>query len=1078
MVSAWYHPDSTFVYTFDPADSSNYLKSATVREFDETSTRLSSLIEINSNNTKRKTNFTYGVPGKPSQLTSVEVVDGNNNVQKKRWANWSGFLGSGRFELKEILEWDDAKGSTVSQSNAIKVQEITNYDSYGNPLQVKDANGNVTRYYYGSNSSPFSQNGLEIFSKIQGVYLTGIQKIQGSSNCNNCGTRPTSGSDLFTEARYNYLGQLIEIRDENYCMSIFSYDEFGRLKEVRNNADQLMQDYKYEYKGAAISSSNPNYIRTKSYDGSQTLTTIGFFDGLGRPIQTQQSAGGNNAIVQHTFYDKVGREEVLTKPIKHSTSMNFISPSNLMGGSWEPGDPITTSTAAQREYYDDQVNLSDSEYSYSQTAYEASPLGRAIKQAAPGNVYKMSGSRTVDFEYWLNTLSNENFSGLNKLGYANNTLLKQTVTDENGTKSWQFTDGWGRTVMEVVDLSGNNLVSSSAAWDIFTGYEYDLLGNLVKVHEPKGWGSSNYKREYWYDRLGRMISENSPDLAESTEYKYDKAGNLRFVRNAEHKKTESCSNLSFQSVYNEGNLGPISCNKTAIIEYDINMDVQGEVILQIDLQKDDSPWTTIKRNTYDGWDLYFGVSTKTVFWGGEYQLNLEEIYNYNGQWQGSIIGFVKPFRFEYYKYDELGRVTESGEYYGSSSNFTTSNAESATFPTSSKQAFVLNYYDEPNGYSSSARNLKGRLARTRYLDPNTWTWGDTWYSYDEEGRVEWVRQNLPGLATKLIEYSYNRMGQATKVAYQPNSSSDRLFTWYDYDAAGRLYQVRSSRSDNKSNAKLEASYTYTADGQLNRKSLGGTLTDGAQLVDYNYHIRGWLERINNPDNLNSPSGFPDSRFAMELRYESQSENSTNWQAQYNGNISQIHWNVNPPNPISNDSPLYNYKYDRANRLKSADYHNPNAGSDNYDVSNIEYDMSGNFTSLRRYRNSSTSDQYSYRYYSNTNRLMNVAGSSSAQHYKYDRIGNMVANPNRDITSIAYDGRNLPNRLIQKVDSNTANLHEYGYDSEGNRVRKRFNRSFSNTTSYVRGADGQVIAVYQGSSLQFWNLPGGIGRVTK
>ncbi len=186
----------------------------------------------------------------------------------------------------------------------------------------------------------------------------------------------------------------------------------------------------------------------------------------------------------------------------------------------------------------------------------------------------------------------------------------------------------------------------------------------------------------------------------------------------------------------------------------------------------------------------------------------------------------------------------------------------------------------------------------------------------------------------------------------------------------------------------------------------------------------------------------------------------------------------PPNTVANNSPVYNYQYDEANQLTMADYHHPNAGTYDYDVRSIGYDKSGNFTALRRYQNSSSSDYYSYRYYSNTNRLMNVAGSSTAQHYTYDRLGNMVANQDRDITSIAYNGSNLPTRLVQKVNSSTANLHEYSYDSEGNRVGKRFNRSYSNTTNYVRGANGQVIAVYQGSTLQFWNLPGGIGRVTK
>lgn len=883
-------------------------------------------------------------------------------------------------------------------------------------------------------------------------------------------------------ASYDELfSQPVSIYDEAIGAQYFSYDDFGRLEEVRNHAGQLVEDYQYEigFSGSNYSHSNSNYIRTRSYTGDQTMTSYEFFDGLGRLIQTQQSSGGSDAIVQHTFYDEMGREEVVTNPIETSTNLNYLSVSNLMGSGWEPGDAISTTGAAQFSYFDTQVGSSDAQYSYSQTAYEASPLDRVIKQAAPGDTYKLSDSRTVDFEYGLNTPSNENFSGDNGLGYAEDTLLRQTVTDENGINTWEFTDGWGQTIAKVNDLDGDNTVSSS---DIITGFEYDLLGNLKKVHEPKGWGSSNYKREYDYDELGRLTNENTPDLEASTEYKYDKAGNLRFVRNAEHKKSPTCSSFAYQTS-GQGTLGTFDCNKSGIIEYDLNIQVQGEVVLQFDLQKDDNPWTTIYRGTYDAWDLYYGVSEKTLIADGSYQIDLEETYNYYGQWGGSVSGDFKPFTFQYNKYDELGRIIETGEYYGSSSSFSDLNAESASFPTSSKQAFVKYYYDD-NGYSG-AQNLKGRLARAEYLDLNTWQWGDTWYSYDEDGRVEWIRQDLPGfnLSTKLIEYSYNRQGQITEVKYQPNSTSDRLNVWYDYNAAGQLYQVWTSRANRKSGAKLEATYTYNADGQVSNQSLGGDLSEGAQLIENEYHVRGWLSQINDPDDLSASIGnFPDSRFALDLNYETCSDNCSeddNWEDQYNGNISQARWTVSPPNAIANDSPIYNYSYDEANQLTMADYHNPNAGTYNYDVRSISYDKSGNFEELTRYRNSSTDDDFDYRYYSGTNRLMNVEGSSTAQDYTYDRIGNMVSNQDRDITSIAYNGSNLPTRLLQKVNnSSSANLHEYSYDSEGNRVRKRFNRTFSNATSYIRGADGQVIAVYQGSTLQFWNLPGGIGRVTK
>ena len=569
---------------------------------------------------------------------------------------------------------------------------------------------------------------------------------------------------------------------------------------------------------------------------------------------------------------------------------------------------------------------------------------------------------------------------------------------------------------------------------------------------------------------------------------YDKAGNLRFVRNAEHKKDGDQISTGRQ-VNKNNTIDEFYFPKNGIVTYSANLiGGSGDILVELLLEKDEAsyPERSIKRTIHQ----HPYAPQETVNTGvppGDYRYKATELFNPNNSyWYFSIGETYKPFQFTYYKYDELGRVIETGEYYGSPSAFTPANAENPDWPTSSKQAFVLNYYDAPNG-DGDANNLKGRLARSRYLDPNTWLWGDTWYSYDYEGRVTWVKQKIPGLATKQINYSYNRQSQITKIEYQTEQSNDYLVMWYKYDSAGRLWRVYTNRTDNKSTAKLEAEYTYTAEGQLDKKALGGSLDAGAQLVDYYYHIRGWLEGINNPDNLNSTSGFPDNRFAMNIGYDDYSINNTNWDAQYNGNISQIRWKVTPEIGLTDDNPLYNFQYDPASRLTLADFHNSNPQyefSNQYDVRNISYDKSGNFVTLQRYRNHDEganvpSDFYEYSYYTNTNRLKNLNGSAYPD-YQYDAIGNMNYNQNRSITSIAYDWRNLPFRLIQKHNSSTAYLHEYGYDAEGQRVRKRYftGATPSSTHYYVRGADGAVIAVYSGGTLLYWNLPGGLGRVHK
>ena len=169
------------------------------------------------------------------------------------------------------------------------------------------------------------------------------------------------------------------------------------------------------------------------------------------------------------------------------------------------------------------------------------------------------------------------------------------------------------------------------------------------------------------------------------------------------------------------------------------------------------------------------------------------------------------------------------------------------------------------------------------------------------------------------------------------------------------------------------------------------------------------------------------------------------------------------------------------------YHNDYAEHmDNaLDERNISYDKNGNILTLHRYGAGGGPvedyDFYDYRYYPGTNRLKNVAGSPTAEHYRYDGLGNMIYNQNRQITSAGYDGRNLVYRLIQRQNANNAFLHHYGYDAGGLRVSRRFFQSGMTPAfihRYVRGADGQIIAVYNGTSLMYWNIPGGLGHIVK
>ena len=428
--------------------------------------------------------------------------------------------------------------------------------------------------------------------------------------------------------------------------------------------------------------------------------------------------------------------------------------------------------------------------------------------------------------------------------------------------------------------------------------------------------------------------------------------------------------------------------------------------------------------------------------------------------------------FIYYKYDYLERVTEVGQYNGSSSDFTnTSDIDNDSWPTSSNQPYIKYYYGPNNGYSGTysgslnPENLIGRLAHVRFLDPNTSQWSDTWYSYDNQGNVEWVVQSLNGLSSeKVIEYSYSPQGQLIKLSYQPFTSLEAHFFWYTYDPHGNLTTVYSNDVDDPTTWTRDAAYTYFPDGQVRELDLG----TAAQKVDYAYDVQGWLKKINNPGNLTGNSGYADDRFAQELYYTSGST------PQYNGNISKIAWKLAPSLISSSDTPVYNFSYDIDDRLTSSGYYNSGSGSGETDT--YSYDPNGNRTGLLREFSGGINENYGYVYSSGTNRLsqVNYSQLATTSYLNYDDNGNTVRSDLRGISSGVYDWRNLPEYFSL---SNGKTL-SFAYDSEGNRVKKSL--SGGATTYYINGTNGQTMAAYDGSGNLLWIniLAGGkvIGKI--
>ncbi|NOU17310.1 MAG: hypothetical protein HOO91_07120 [Bacteroidales bacterium] len=263
-----------------------------------------------------------------------------------------------------------------------------------------------------------------------------------------------------------------------------------------------------------------------------------------------------------------------------------------------------------------------------------------------------------------------------------------------------------------------------------------------------------------------------------------------------------------------------------------------------------------------------------------------------------------------------------------------------------------------NGYHDSVR---GQVTGTRVkvLDGNEHTANAKWLAtatyYDDRYRPIQTRGTLydgatGGIFTTSTRYRFNGLVEQVAESQTLNSVTTERNTFMIYDHAGRLTKKEQQITGDASNGRVAiAEMTYNELGQLQQKKLGGNI----QSVDYKYNIRGWLTRINDPDNLGA------DLFGMKLLYND-TDASLGGTAQYNGNISATVWKTQ-----SKKKRAYSYSYDELSRLLSSNhkvYSTTWGDSTSYEEKNISYDKNGNITHLlRTNQTGGTLNDFTYTY---------------------------------------------------------------------------------------------------------------------
>ncbi len=756
-------------------------------------------------------------------------------------------------------------------------------------------------------------------------------------------------------------------------------------------------------------------VQTSANDLIEAIT---YFDGLGRPKQNIaiRAGGGAEDIITHITYDEYGRQKKEYLP--------YASAGNL--GVYRGTAETETHSFYKTNYADDFFGILEIDINpFSEKEFEESPLNRVLKQAAPGEDWKLDNGHEIKFDYLSNgtnevrmytiSLSSDYTPTLQSptpYYYGLGELYKTITKDEN----WKTNDGPNRTTEEFKDKQGRVLLkrtyNNGQGHDTF--YVYDDYGNLTYVLPPKSEATSTPPSatilselcyQYKYDTRNRLVEKKIP--GKGWEYMvYDKLDR-------------------------------------PVLTQDANLRLQNQ-------------WLFTKYDVF-GRVAYTGIT--------RFEETREQVQT--------------AYKVLTYTLHETRTITPSN-YVGSQFYHTYTNL-SFPFEHNQIELHTVNYYDDYDNFDHNAINpitVYGKpvdlntkslptCSKVKVLGTNNWATTVTYY--DDKARSIYVYSENEYLNTvDIVKRNLDFVGKIIEITSEHTLNSNATISTIDkfeYDHIARLKQL--TQQVNSQSVELIAKNTYDELGQLETKAVGNLASNATRLqtVDYNYNVRGWLKGINNETGTNAAIGLgTDDLFGFQINYNDPITGT----ALYNGNISQTLWKTTSLNTTGNPvSAKYTYTYDALNRITTAI-----DNTTNYNVSGINYDKNGNIKNLTRQgllydTTFGNIDVLTYNYGSiNGNKLLSVTdtgnstvgfidGNTSGDDFSYDVNGNLISDANKPaIGTIEYNHLNLP-VFIPENNTNIGGI-SYVYDATGVKLEKAV------TTQFGGGAFDRSATQYAGN----------------
>jgi RHS repeat-associated protein len=922
----------------------------------------------------------------------------------------------------------DTKGRITTMRDSAAQSYTYAYDADNNLKSVTYPSGASRTYFY---NEPSQMSGL-----FRPTNLTGIQDEKGVRFA-------TFGYDVEGNARSTeHAGGVNKYTTNRIPYPPTFTDPLGTAREFVFGISYGVPKLVYLAEPClSAGCTTANVLRRKSFDANGNLSTVDDFNG--------------NRIA-YTYDLTRNLELVRTGGLAIGPSLNNVNTTATRKTvtTWHPTYRIPTSIVEK------SVSLSGVETNLRETTFTHDTNGNVLTRSVKDSALNITRTSTYTYDtygrvltskdprnnvttntYYPNTVAQNsvlpNSRGMlasvtNALGHvtnytsydANGRVL--TMTDANGlvTAMTYHPRGWllSRTV-------GAGLTGGAAGSPETTTYDYDGVGQLIKVTLPTVAGSAAAFMTYTYDgahrlvglqdsegaritytldNMGNRIAENAFDpantLARSRTRVYDALNRLKQDIGATFHTTDPARQITQYSYDNQGNLttttDPLNHSNTN------SYDALNRLITATDPNNGQSQYT------YNALDQLTNVKDAK---------NLNTTYTYNAF--GEVLTQLSPdtgtTSFTYdaagnmllktdargstakYTYDALNRVTQTKFYPTlANANANTSSDETRTYT-----------YDTgcPITATGSTANTKGRLCTLADKA------GTTSFSYDLKGRITAKSQTVSSL-TQSHSYRYNAAGQM-----------DQWTT-----ASGQII-----------------GYTY-AHNKISGMTVNGTALISNVLYDPFGPPVGWLWPSATTPNLKTYRDYDlDGRLTRwELKNgTSYIQRDVVWDDA--NRVTQLKdllttTAANPNNPQT-------FAYDNLDRLTTT-----NLGTATTASQALTYDAIGNRTSATINGILST---YNYPSPVVSHRLTSTTGGTNPRTFTYDAMGNLT-NDGKYTYTYWHNGRiNTVTWLTGTAPNTTTNTATYNINALGQRVRKVTPTAIVGTRRFMYDEAGHLTGEY-------------------